>query len=71
MHVPPLFNHLVGEVSSIERARGLPVRRQLEGNHLTPPKSAAVVRQRAEATKEPKGYALAKTIVHGLLVLIT
>jgi hypothetical protein len=25
----------------------------------------------AQATKEPKGYALAKTIVHGLLVLIT
>jgi hypothetical protein len=64
LHVPPLFNHLVGEVSSIERPRGLPVRRQPEGNHLTPPKSAAVVRQRA-------GYALAKTIVHGLLVLIT
>src|SRR5262249_28400604 len=32
LHVPPLFNHLVGEVSSIERPRGLPV-------------SAAVVRQ--------------------------
>jgi glycerate dehydrogenase len=25
----------------------------------------------AQATKEPKDYALAKTIVHGLLVLIT
>jgi len=67
LHVPPLFNHLVGEVISIERPRGLPVRRQLRQS----PNPAQVSRRCKAGNWEPKGYALAKTIVHGLLVLIT
>ena len=43
MHGPPLFNHLVGEVGLIKRPHGLPVRRQLQCNHLTSP--GAVVRE--------------------------
>ena len=63
LHVPPLFNHLVGEVIS----RGLPVRRQLRQS----PNPAQVSRRCKAGNWEPKGYALAKTMVHGLLVLIT
>jgi hypothetical protein len=53
--------------ASVSFPSDLPVRQQLECNHLTPP---AVVRRRA-GNKGAKGYTLAKTIVHGLLVFIT